>query len=125
MDREDRWPVVLLSYWDCPGFDSNSDRNIAAFIDVSEFVSMVWKQSKDFTDEPDTWEEMSHHELNVMLNPGPHTMPIYVTCTWCSRFYIGMPDLPAWSELIAQSESGADTPEKGEVSVGEESESEW
>lgn len=24
LDREDRWQVCLLSYWDCPGFDSNT-----------------------------------------------------------------------------------------------------
>eukprot|EP00961_Rhodomonas_salina_P283243 3827971-Rhodomonas_salina.1 len=40
MDREDRWPVLLLSYWDCPGFDSNSDRDIAGFVDVPEFVKL-------------------------------------------------------------------------------------
>eukprot|EP00961_Rhodomonas_salina_P123595 1665348-Rhodomonas_salina.1 len=55
-----------------------------------------------------------------MLHPGPHTIPIYVTCTWCCRCYVGMPDLQPWSEVIAGSESGAETPEKASVSVIEE-----
>eukprot|EP00961_Rhodomonas_salina_P059820 803153-Rhodomonas_salina.1 len=39
MDCKDQWPVLLLSYWDCPGFDSNSDRDIAGFFDVPQFVN--------------------------------------------------------------------------------------
>eukprot|EP00961_Rhodomonas_salina_P069243 929554-Rhodomonas_salina.1 len=59
-----------------------------------------------------------------MLNPGPHTIPIYVTCTWCACCYMGMPDLPAWSEVIARSESGAETPKQDE-DASEDSESDW
>eukprot|EP00961_Rhodomonas_salina_P027701 374170-Rhodomonas_salina.1 len=125
LDSKDCWPVLLLSYWDCPGFDSNSNRNITDYVTVPEFLSTVWEHSSEFADAPETWEDLSHFELNLMLHPGHHIMPVYVTCTWCCRCYLGMPDLPPWSELIALSDSGAETPDKAEAGVSEESEAEW
>eukprot|EP00961_Rhodomonas_salina_P174738 2357096-Rhodomonas_salina.1 len=103
----------------------NTDRNIADYVMVPEFLSTVWEHSSDFAAAPETWEDLSHYKLNVMLFPGPQVMPVYVTCTWCCRCYVGMPDLQAWSYVIAQSESGAETPDKDEVGVSEESEAEW
>eukprot|EP00961_Rhodomonas_salina_P081533 1096420-Rhodomonas_salina.1 len=124
MDREDLWPVLLLSYWDCPGFDSNYELDIANFVDVPQFVNTVWTQSKEFADEPDMWEELLHHKLNLMLNQGPHTIPIYVTCTWCTRCYMGMPEMQPWSYVQAQSDSGAET-ERVNESASASQECEW
>eukprot|EP00961_Rhodomonas_salina_P290997 3931609-Rhodomonas_salina.1 len=59
-----------------------------------------------------------------MLNPGPHTIPIYVTCTWCARCYLGMPDMPPWSDIQAQSDSGAETEQVRDGTLGSQ-ESEW
>eukprot|EP00961_Rhodomonas_salina_P252412 3411795-Rhodomonas_salina.1 len=69
----------------------------------------VWTQTVSFSQEPDVWETLSHHKLNLMLMPGPHTKPVYVTCTWCARAYLGMPNLPLWSEVFGREDSGAET----------------
>eukprot|EP00961_Rhodomonas_salina_P216731 2927753-Rhodomonas_salina.1 len=78
LDREDSWQVLLLSYWDCPGFDSNSDRDVFNFVTVPQFMEHVWAQTVSFSTEPDVWETLSHHELNLMLMPGhwQHTKPV-------------------------------------------------
>eukprot|EP00961_Rhodomonas_salina_P000415 5563-Rhodomonas_salina.1 len=43
--------------------------------------------------------------------PGQHTKPVYVTCTWCARAYLGMPELTPWSEVFGREDSGAETEE--------------
>eukprot|EP00961_Rhodomonas_salina_P096092 1292113-Rhodomonas_salina.1 len=66
-DREDKRAVLLLSYWRCPGFDSNSERAVAGVVDVPTFVGNVVKQQRAFDDEPEVWETLSHFEVNFLL----------------------------------------------------------
>eukprot|EP00961_Rhodomonas_salina_P300157 3939523-Rhodomonas_salina.1 len=72
--------------------------------------------SGSFSGEPDVWETLWHHELNFMLMPGPQTKPVYVTCTWSARAYIGMPDMVPWSELFGHDDSGAETEQAATLS---------
>eukprot|EP00961_Rhodomonas_salina_P115337 1552459-Rhodomonas_salina.2 len=49
---------------------------------------------------------------------------VYVTCTWCACFYLGMPDYPLWSEITHNSDSEAATELMGD-SASDDSHESW